>query len=122
MDDLARNLQEYWPFLAMISLVIAHRLIVQSSLRYLSDDQKVKLVDATQKNKWAYLAIVVAFGLFFVNVTLGGVAIALYLISALSFNYVWATKNGFPLQYRYRVLFANLVVLGGVATIAAFAF
>ena len=87
MDNLARNLHEYWPFLAMISLVIAHRLIVQSSLRYLSDDQKETLVDATQKNKWAYLAIAIAFGLFFVNVTLGGVAIALYLISALIFNY-----------------------------------
>ena len=121
MDDIAGNLQKYWPLLAMISLVIAHRLIVQSSLLFLSDDQKVTLVDATQKNKWAYLAIIIAFGSFFVNVTLGGVAIALYLVSALSFNYVWATRNGFPSQYRYRVLLANIIVLGGIATIAVFA-
>lgn len=122
MNNLAGNLHEYWPFLAMISLVIAHRLIVQSSLRYLSDDQKVTLIDATRKYKWAYLAIVIAFGLFLVNVILGGVAIALYLISALSFNYFWAAKNGFPSQYRYRVLLANLILLVGVATIAVFAF
>jgi hypothetical protein len=56
------------------------------SVRYLSDDQKVTLVDAAQKNKWAYLAIVIALGLFFVNVILGGIAISLYLISALTFT------------------------------------
>ena len=106
----------------MILLVITHRLIAQSSLRHLSDEQKVSLVDATQKNKWAYLAIVVAFGLFFASAVLGGVAIAFYLVAALTFNFIWAAKKGFPPQYRYRVLLANLVLLGGLAIIVVFAF
>lgn len=122
MDRLLGSLQAYWPFLAIISLAIAHGLIAQSALQFLNDDQKVVLVDAMPKYNWAYLALVIAFGSFFVDVTLGVVAIALYLISAMSFNYVWAAKNGFPPEYRYRVLLANLIVLGGAATFVVLAF
>ena len=121
MDFSLQGLQEYGGFVAFVLLFVASRLIVRSSVKFLDDDSKIKLVDAGGKYNWMYILVVIAFGLFFVDVRIGLLACFAYFILGVSLNYRWAKKNGLPTQYRNRVVLGNsLILIGFVAIVAQF--
>lgn len=116
------RLAEYYgidvAFGVFIALFVISRVVSRSALKLLDDESKIKLVDASSRSNWWYLPLIPILFLLYWRISIGALALLVYVIAGMIYNVWWHHQNQMPKRFVTRIVVSNCLVLTGFLALA----
>ncbi|MDJ0909360.1 MAG: hypothetical protein QNI99_09200 [Woeseiaceae bacterium] len=118
MSELVEKFAKHWPLLPFVALYGASRLIVHSSLRFLTEEDRALMQEARSAlGSFIGLLLLIPVALIFVDLRAAVLTWAAYTLFAITYNFIWCTRAGLSRQYRNRAAIGNTFMLVGIVAL-----
>ena len=115
MSEVLEGFARHWPLVPFVVLYGASRLIVHSSVRFLTEEDRAKMqAERSALSSFIGVLLLIPVALIFINLRAAVLAWAAYTLFAITYNFIWCTRTGLSRKYRDRAAIGNTFMLFGI--------